>query len=115
MNASSFGTMPKLETIRIYGNGLTDFPFDASSFIRMPMLGGINIESNEIRYKTLSCQGLHINVNYMIIQQQILVLSGTDSGFWQGWGQFLRLKVANVAEWYCVSETSYLQPQSRAA
>ena len=55
MNASSFGTMPKLKTIRIYGNGLTDFPFDASSFIRMPMLDGINIESNEIRYKNLLC------------------------------------------------------------
>ena len=50
MNASSFGTMPKLRTIRIDNNGLTDFPFDESSFIRMPMLSSINFENNEMRY-----------------------------------------------------------------
>ena len=38
---------------------------------------------------------------------------GADPGFGRGGGQLLRLKVANVAEWHCAREVSYLQLGSR--
>ena len=49
-------------------------------------------------------------------KQKVGGFTGADPGSGSGRGpQLLRLKVANVAKWSCMSEASNLQPGSRVS
>ena len=56
---------------------------------------------------------MHMYSGYVKDLEARNALTKCGSRIWSRGGQLLRLKVANVAEWHCASEVSYLQPGSR--